>query len=442
MFGTDGVRGTPGRYPLDAETVERLGAATIQELAVERPRLLVARDTRESGPTIEQQLARGVFAQQGSLVSVGVLPTPAAAWLASSADFDGAFVISASHNPFPDNGIKLLTGDGEKASPALESRIADRVGDPSWAPDLSSGPPLETRDMIPDYEGFLKTILPSDTPGASTRIAIDCANGATSTVAPHLFRELGFDAVVCHAAPDGRNINDGCGSTHPESLAALVRREACRLGAAFDGDGDRVILVDAAGTVVDGDAMLFICASHFASTGRLPGDRIVATVMSNIGLEVSLRAVGVGMYRCPVGDRSVREAMDEHGVSLGGEQSGHIIFSERLPTGDGLATALSVIQVMHETGRELADLCRGLTVYPQVLLNVTVQRKPDLATEPKIMAATTEAERALGDKGRVLVRYSGTEPILRIMIEGPDDELIQRLAESIAHCVRQRLGRG
>ena len=440
MFGTDGVRGTPGRYPLDAETVERFGAATIRELGVDRPRLLVARDTRESGAVLEQQLARGVRAEQGSLVSVGVLPTPAAAWLASSADFDGAFVISASHNPFPDNGIKLLTGEGEKASPALESRIANHVGDRSWTPDLPSARPLETRDMVADYVGFLKTILPFDNVGAATRIAIDCANGATSTVAPRLFRELGFDAVVCHAAPDGRNINDGCGSTHPESLADTVRTEGCRLGVAFDGDGDRVILVDAAGTIVDGDAVLFMCASHFESTGRLPGHSIVATVMSNVGLEVSLRAVGVGMHRCPVGDRSVREAMEAHCVSLGGEQSGHIIFSDRLPTGDGLATALSVIRVMHETGRELADLRRGLTVYPQVLLNVNVQTKPDLSSQPEILAATTHAEDALGDQGRVLVRYSGTEPILRVMIEGPDDEVIQRLAESIADCARDRLG--
>lgn len=440
MFGTDGVRGAPGRYPLDAETVSRLGAAATRELGPIRPRLVIARDTRESGPAIEQQLARGVLAEHGTPISAGVLPTPAAAWLASTDDFDGAFVISASHNPFPDNGIKVVTGDGKKASSELEARITERVTDASWQPDLSSAPILESRDMVSAYAGFLRSVLPSDVRLGHMRVAIDCANGATSTVAPDLFRDLGLDVVVCHADPDGRNINQACGSTHPQSLVEVVRTEGCHLGLAFDGDGDRVILVDADGKIVDGDGMLFVCASHLKSEGRLPGDGIVATVMSNIGLEVALRGEGIEMHRCPVGDRSVWEAMERFGVALGGEQSGHIIFSDRLPTGDGLATALSVIRVMHATGRELADLGRGLAVFPQLLLNVEVRHKPDLSTEPALVELIDHAEQTLGQDGRVLVRYSGTEPILRVMIEGRDVEEVQRLATSIADCAKDRLG--
>ena len=271
-------------------------------------------------------------------------------------------------------------------------------------------------------------------------MAVDCANGATAVVAPMVLRQLGFDVVTLNTDPDGRNINDGCGSTHPAGLQRVVRDHGCRLGLAFDGDGDRVILVDHQGDVVDGDAMLLICARSLKAYGQLRENAVVATVMSNMGLEVALSEAGVAVHRCPVGDREVREAMVEHGVVLGGEQSGHIILSELLPTGDGLVTALSVIKVMIESGRELADLQRDLEVHPQVLVNVLVRSKPDLEAEPEIISAISEAKNTLAGQGRVLVRYSGTEPLLRVMIEGPDSETVQRLADAIAERARKRLG--
>ena len=438
IFGTDGVRGTPGTYPLDEETIVRLGAATVRVFGLDRTRLLVARDPRDSGPLIERLLNAGVEAEGGTLVSAGVIPTPAAAFLASS-EFDGAFVISASHNPYPDNGIKLLTGDGEKASPELEARLSDVVADQSWSPGRSDAIGPATCDLVEDYLTHLRRVLPAVDGLAGSRIAVDCANGATSVVAPRVLRDIGLDVVALNVKPDGRNINEDCGSTHPEALQRVVRDQGCRMGVAFDGDGDRAILVDADGAVVDGDAVLFLCAKHLLAEGRLPGNGIVATVMSNIGLEIVLRQAGILVHRCPVGDRSVRDEMLYRGCVLGGEQSGHIIFSELLPTGDGILTALSVLRVMQATGSELAELTRGLDVLPQVLLNVPVNTKPDLAHEPEIQEAIADAERVLGDQGRVLVRYSGTESLLRVMIEGHDPAEVQQLAESIADRARTRL---
>ena len=440
IFGTDGVRGTPGEYPLDEATIARLGASTVRLVDASRPTLLVARDTRESGPWIERQLAAGVATEDGTLVSVGVMPTPAAAFLAASEGFDAAFVISASHNPFPDNGIKVLTGDGAKASPELETQLSDAIRDTPWASAFNPVEALETRDLTDAYERHARCVLGDAGHLASSRIAVDCANGAMSVLAPGLFRQLGFDVIAINAEPNGQNINDRCGSTHPEGLQEVVRSHACRLGVAFDGDGDRAILVDGGGEVVDGDAMLFICATHLKSNGALPGSAVVATVMSNIGLEIALGQAGIVLHRCPVGDRQVLEEMRRCGTVLGGEQSGHIIFSDLLPTGDGLLTTLSVLKVMVDTRRELSDLRKGLEVYPQVLLNVRVRAKPDLETEPDIAEAIRHAEATLGGDGRVLVRYSGTEPLLRVMIEGRDRAVVDDLAGAIARCARDRLG--
>ncbi len=440
IFGTDGVRGTPGEYPLDQSTIARLGASTVRVVNARHPKLLVARDTRESGPWIERQLAAGVAAERGTLVSVGVMPTPAAAFLAVSEGFDAAFVISASHNPFPDNGIKVLTGYGAKASAQLEAQLSEAIQGTSWPPTFSPVEALETRDLTDAYVEHARRVLSCAGHLTSSRIAIDCANGAMSVVAPSLFRQLGFDVIALNVDPNGQNINKRCGSTHPEGLKEVVCSRGCRLGVAFDGDGDRVILVDDLGNVVDGDAMLFICATHLQSNGALPGSAVVATVMSNIGLELALRRAGIALHRCPVGDRQVLEKMRRHNTVLGGEQSGHIIFSDLLPTGDGLLTTLSVLKVMVDTRRELSDLRSGLESYPQVLLNVRVQAKPDLEAEPHIAEAIRHAEATLGCDGRVLVRYSGTEPLLRIMIEGKDRAVVDELAGSIAQCARDRLG--
>ena len=440
LFGTDGVRGAPGRPPLDARTLARLGAAAARVLGNGRAALLAVRDTRRSGSWIEQQLARGVAHQRGTLVSAGVLPTPAAALLVSAGGYDGALVVSASHNPSPDNGVKVLTARGEKAPPATEAAIEALVADESWRVAAAVRPRVEVRDLSDAYRAHAAGVLAGGAPLAPFRIAVDCANGAMSEVAPRVLRESGFDVVALNADPDGVNINRGCGSTHPQGVQHAVRAQGCRLGLAFDGDGDRVIMVDHRGELVDGDAMLFVCARALHGQGRLPGNAVVATVMSNLGLEIALRAAGVTLHRCPVGDRQVREAMVERGVALGGEQSGHLIFSDLLPTGDGLLTALSVIKVIGDTGLELADLRRGLEICPQVLVNVPVRAKPDLASEPRLAAAVEEARRALGPEGRVLVRYSGTEPLLRVMIEGRDAALVPRLAEGLAGRARELLG--
>jgi phosphoglucosamine mutase len=441
LFGTDGVRGVAGTPPLDPETLARLGAALVRALAGGRPaRLVVGRDTRESGEWIERALARGVRAEGASLVSAGVIPTPAVAYITRAEAFDAGLVISASHNPYADNGIKVFSGKGEKFTEAIEGEVEAIVADPSWRVPPGAAADVERVDFADAYLAHAREALPSPERLGRLRLAIDVANGATTTVAPRLFRSLGFDVVVLHDAPDGRNINLRCGSTHPESLAARVAADGCRIGVAFDGDGDRAILVDAAGRIVDGDAVLLMCAKHLKAAGRLHGNAVVATVMSNIGLELALAEAGIGLVRCPVGDKYVMQAMLDRGLSLGGEQSGHVIFSEHLFTGDGSVTALRVLRVMADTGRELADLAAELVTYPQVLVNVPVREKRDLTAVPALVDAMTRVERRLAGRGRLLVRYSGTEPLLRVMIEGRDQQEIQAWAAEIAGTVREHLG--
>ena len=382
IFGTDGVRGTPGHYPLDGRTVVRLAAAICRTLGRHDATVLIVRDTRESGPWIEEQLAVGIKSQNGHLVSAGILPTPAASLLVSTKKFNAALVISASHNAYPDNGIKLLTSNGEKASPTLEKQIEELVSDESWTVDKPTLSSIKEQDLLEVYADHAASVMAS-TKVPQIRVVVDCANGSNSLVAPTVLKRLGFEVITINDKPDGRNINNGCGSTHPAGLQEAVINHGGQIGLAFDGDGDRVILADHLGNLVDGDAMLMICAKSLMTHGRLVGDAVVATVMSNLGLEVSLRDAGISMYRCPVGDREVRQAMVEHGVVLGGEQSGHLIISEFLPTGDGLVTALSVVKAMVESGRELADLRGELKVYPQVLVNVPVSSKPSLDSQKR-----------------------------------------------------------
>lgn len=442
LFGTDGVRGTAGGYPLDPATVARLGAALVRVLSTggRPPRLVVGRDTRESGPGIEAALAAGAAAEGASLTSVGVLPTPGVAYVTRAGGFDAGLVISASHNPYADNGIKVFSERGVKLAEDQERRIETLVADPAFPTPGLAAMPATAVDYTRDYLDHLRRALPDAGRLAGLTLAVDAANGATSVVAPRLFRELGFEVAVLHAAPDGRNINDRCGSTHPDALARAVVAGGHRLGVAFDGDGDRAILVDAAGRVVDGDAVLLMCAKHLKSAGRLPGSLVVATVMSNVGLEVALGDAGIALARCPVGDRYVMETMMSRGARLGGEQSGHIIFSEFLPTGDGLLTALQVLAVMAGSGRELGDLAGDLVQYPQVLVNVPVARKPALETVPRLVQSMAEVEARLGGRGRLLVRYSGTEPLLRIMIEGERRPEIEAWASELANRAEEELG--
>lgn len=448
LFGTDGVRGTAGTYPLDHETVARLGAALVRAMrpASSAPgssrtlRFVIGRDTRESGEWIERELARGVHAERGAITTAGVIPTPATAYITRAMGFDAGLVISASHNPFQDNGIKVFSGRGEKFTEVLERHVEAIVSDSTWHVPLGGLAPVERTDVIDAYLAHARLALPRPERLGRFKVAIDTANGATTTVAPRLFRELGYDVTVIACEPDGRNINLESGSTHPARLAAVVRDGGHRLGVAFDGDGDRAIFVDHAGRIVDGDAVLLLCARHMLSQGRLKGRAVVATVMSNIGLELALRASGIDLVRCPVGDKHVMEEMLKRDLSIGGEQSGHIIFSDHLFTGDGLATALNVLRVIADSGRELADLASELVVYPQVLVNVRVREKKDLRAVPAIAEAMDRVEQRLAGHGRLLVRYSGTEPLLRVMIEGRDHQEIQGWAREIAESVQQHLG--
>jgi phosphoglucosamine mutase len=440
LFGTDGVRGKAGDYPLDHDTVARLGAALVRALGHGRSlRFIAGRDTRESGDWIERELARGVHAEGAAITSAGVIPTPATAYVTRAMGFDAGLVISASHNPFEDNGIKVFSGRGEKFTETLERQVEDIVADRSWSVPPGSLPPVERTDVVDAYIAHTRAALPDPARLGRFRLAIDCANGATTTVAPRLFAGLGFDVTVIGNEPDGRNINLDCGSTHPERLADVVRKGGHRMGVAFDGDGDRAIFIDHSGAVVDGDAVMLLCARHMKAQGRLSGNAVVATVMSNIGLEIALKESAIDLVRCPVGDKYVMEEMLKRGISLGGEQSGHIIFSDHLFTGDGIATALNVLRAMAETGRELADLASELVTYPQVLVNVRVKERKDLKSVPAVAAVMERIEQRLAGEGRLLVRYSGTEPLLRVMLEGRDEAEIRGWANEIADTVKQHL---
>ncbi len=374
------------------------------------------------------------------MTSAGVVPTPAVAYLTRTSDFSAGVVISASHNPFGDNGIKVFAGSGEKFTERSERRVEVAIADRSWQPQAGEAKALVAANLVTPYLDHLRAVMAATMMPAGIAIVIDCANGATTPVAAALFHGLGLDTRVIGNHPDGRNINLHCGSTHPEGLQDAVRQQGAALGVAFDGDGDRAIFVDHHGRVVDGDAVLLMCARQLRSEGRLKGDAIVATVMSNIGLEIALRDLGIGMVRCAVGDKYVMEEMQARGISLGGEQSGHIIFADYLFTGDGLCTALNVLRTVALTGRTLADLADDLVTYPQILLNVRVREKVDLKTVPAVAAAIERVEARVAGQGRLLVRYSGTEPLLRVMLEGRDQSEIRAWAQEIIDIVKRELG--
>jgi phosphoglucosamine mutase len=443
LFGTDGVRGVAGEAPLDETTILRLGAALVRVLPHQGPsRLLTGRDTRESGFWIERTLARGVRAMGGDLLSAGVVPTPAVAVTTRAEDFDAGIVISASHNPYQDNGIKVFSGHGQKFDEGLERQIEALVADPHFVVSPDASGEIEAHEIIESYTRHCAAALPAAGHVTGLRIGLDCANGATTTVAPRLFRGLGLDVHVIGNDPDGRNINLDCGSTHLDPLRAVVKAGGHALGIAFDGDGDRCLMVDDQGAIVDGDAIMLILALHLQRTGGLARDTVVATVMSNLGLERALEAHGIRLLRTAVGDKYVMEEIRDNGYALGGEQSGHVIVAEHLFTGDGIVTALSVLRVMAETGQSLRDLASVLVTYPQVLVNVRVGRRVPVADVPAIAAVIDSVERRLGKDGRLLVRYSGTEPLLRIMLEGRDQQEIDAWAHEIADAARAALGAG
>ncbi len=440
LFGTDGIRGEAGIAPLDAATITRVGAALVRVHAGGVGRVLVGRDTRESGPWIEDALSQGLASAGAEVSSVGVVPTPGVAYLTKTGAFDLGVVLSASHNPYRDNGIKVFSGTGEKFTESEERAVEAMVADASWYPGATDRRPEPRLDLVAQYLDHLKRVLPESGPLRGTRLVVDCANGATSAFAPALFEGLGFVVEAIGVTPDGRNINLGCGSTAMGDLQARVPAVGARLGVAFDGDGDRALFVDEHGRRVDGDAVMLICADQLHREGRLTGDAVVATVMSNIGLELALRERGLDLVRCPVGDKYVMEEMLRRGLALGGEQSGHVIFADHLFTGDGMATALHVLRTMAATGSSLAELAASMTAYPQVLVNVRVRERVDIDTVPAIAGAMRDVAARLDGRGRLLVRYSGTEPLLRIMLEGRDQAEIEAWANEIAAAVRTQLG--
>ncbi len=452
-FGTDGMRGVFGEPPLDEPTVVRLGQVLGSWLAERGPQPLVviAGDTRDSVPALAHWLAQGLAAAGSDVHFAGVLPTPAVAILVRDLGAAAGVAVSASHNPWPDNGIKLVGADGFKWSTADERELERRLRAGASLPAPASLPPLAIDTAL--HARYLHDLLaaygaagasqsrPSDTrPLAGQRVLLDAANGAASVLAGEVFSALGSDVRVLNATPDGRNINLGCGSLHPEGLAREVVAAGAALGFAFDGDADRAILVDEHGEVRDGDAMLYLWARDLAGRDALPGRRIVATTMSNLGLERALASDGIGVERCAVGDRAVVETLRASGLVLGGEQSGHIVHLPSSTTGDGLLTATTLAVLVARSGRPVSELLAGFERFPQLLRNVRVARKPPLESLPAVVAARESVEDSLGAEGRVVLRYSGTEPLARIMIEGPDSGSIERHADTIEQALVAALG--
>jgi phosphoglucosamine mutase len=446
LFGTDGIRGRFGEFPLDRPTVTALAlelAATLRERGGNGspPQVVLGGDTRQSTPEICRWLAEGLTAGRVTVRYAGVIPTPGVAWLAKPLGAAAGVVVSASHNPWPDNGIKLLDPSGFKWSDeeehALERRLRSRQ--PTDVPPRSGDLTIE-EDLGEKYLRHLSSTVPGVRPLEGLRVVLDTGNGAASLYAREIFERLGAAVTLLHAEPDGRNVNEGCGSTAPDEMALRVVAEGADLGAAFDGDADRCILADERGQVRDGDAVLYLWATSLYREGRLDPPKIVATTMSNLGLERALDREGIGIVRCAVGDRYVVEAMKREGILLGGEQSGHIVEMGLASTGDGLLTAVQMAAIVRESGRPFSELLSGFRRYPQVLKNVKVARKPDLFSIPGVAAAAQAVESRLGADGRLVLRYSGTEPLARVMIEGPDQPTIEAMASELAGVIAGELG--
>jgi phosphoglucosamine mutase len=444
LFGTDGIRGVANQFPMTAEVALSLGRAVAEHYRQrgKKIRIVIGKDTRLSGYMLESAMEAGIVSAGADVLLVGPLPTPAIAFLTSSMRADAGVVISASHNPYQDNGIKLFAPDGFKLPDEVEAEIEQRMTHPdSLTPgaEPNIGKAMRLDDAEGRYVQFLKHTFPKERTLDGIRMVLDCANGAAYHVAPKVFAELGAEVFPLGVEPNGRNINDGCGALHPQKLADEIHRTRASLGIALDGDADRVILVDEQGAIVDGDQIMAILGNELLAQGKLPGNTVVATVMSNLGLERALAAKGGKLLRTAVGDRYVVEAMREHGFIFGGEQSGHIIFLREATTGDGLLAALQVLAVMVEQGKPLSELAKLMVRYPQVLVNFRVPRKIPVENLPTVMSAISKVERSLGREGRVLVRYSGTEAKARVMIEGTNEASIRMQADELAEVMRQAL---
>lgn len=446
LFGTDGVRGVANEYPMTSEMALNIGRATAHlfKRAGHTPTIIIGKDTRISGYMIENALVSGICSMGVNAILVGPMPTPGIAFLTSSMRADAGIVISASHNPFQDNGIKIFSNDGYKLPDEKELEIENLIFSNNMHKLHPSPHELGKASRIDDAKGryivFLKSSFPREYTLEGTKVVLDCSHGATYRVAPETFSELGADVTSVFAEPNGHNINDKCGSQHPETLAREVVKQKAAVGFAFDGDGDRLIAVDEKGGVLTGDQIIAICAKVMKDAGTLTNNLVVCTVMSNIGLSVALKELGIDQAVTQVGDRYVLEEMRASGAAIGGEDSGHVIYLQHHTTGDGIITALQVMAAMMKEQKPLSELAKIMTVFPQKLINIDVKSKPEISTVPGISRAIETVEKELGDKGRVLVRYSGTQNMCRVMVEGPTDEKVEKYCKQVADVVKEKLG--
>ncbi|UCF72554.1 MAG: phosphoglucosamine mutase [Deltaproteobacteria bacterium] len=445
LFGTDGVRGVANEYPMSAEMALNIGRATacLFKRKGHIPRIIIGKDTRISGYMLENALVSGICSMGVNALLVGPLPTPGIAFATNSMRADAGIVISASHNPFQDNGIKIFSSEGFKLPDEKELEIEQLIFSNNMHTLHPSPSELGKAYRIEDTRGryivFVKNTFPKEYTLEGTTVVLDCAHGATYRVAPETFFELGADVTSLFDEPNGENINASCGSQHPETLAEEVVKRKADVGFAFDGDGDRCIAVDEKGALLTGDQLMAICAREMKEEGKLNNNLLVCTVMSNIGLGIALKELGIEHITTKVGDRYVLEEMQAKGASIGGEDSGHLIFLEHHTTGDGIITALQVLAAMKKRQRPLSELAQVMTVFPQKLINVEVKTKPELSTVPEIREVIRDVEEQLGDKGRVLVRYSGTQPMCRVMVEGPTRKDTERYCRQIANVLREKL---
>jgi len=443
LFGTDGIRGLAGEFPLDEKTVAVIGASLAREFRRQlgrAARFLSGRDTRESGAAIESAFHAGARSEGAVTESAGVITTPGVAYLTRAFDLDAGVVISASHNPYQDNGIKVFLPSGRKMDEAAERRIEQDIYAGEVA-DVTSASVADTRG--PEFCQAYLDHLRSEANGfsaAGTKIVIDCANGAASHLAPGLLESLGADVIAIHREPDGRNINENCGSTHIEDLLARVKAEKADMGIAFDGDADRALFADENGNLVDGDATLWIMSRYLKSHGKLANSTVIATVMSNIGLEIALRSKGIELVRTDVGDKYVLDKLIETGGEIGGEQSGHIIFPQLSLVGDGMMTSLLLLRAIIEKGQTLSGAAEGFVRFPQILLNVKVREKQPFENIPEIASAAKTVRQQLDGQGRLLLRYSGTENLARVMIEGKEQSSIESQARQLIDVIKTSLG--
>lgn len=448
LFGTDGVRGVAGEFPLDPLTVTKLGyalGAVLGQTVSGRPlRIVLGADTRQSSDWISQALGSALAATGAEVSSAGVITTPGVAFLTRHHGFDAGVVVSASHNPFEDNGIKVFSAAGSKQPETIELQVERLLEREDLAPAAETFGGAG-RELQPDpslrrhYIRHLASLISPGLGASDYRLVVDCANGAASAVIPDLVAELGIDARLLNTAPDGRNINLGCGSLHPEAMAAATRDGSADLGVAFDGDADRAIFATGDGQIADGDHVLWALAPYFKSQGLLRGDAVVGTLMTNLGLEIALACHGIAVKRTAVGDKYVLEEMLRSGLNLGGEPSGHIIFADISLAGDGILTLIEVLRLVAESGRPLGELLEGLTLYPQVIRNVQVREKQPLELIPEVNRAIDASRCEFGDHGRVVVRYSGTERLARVMVEAEDAEAAERHAARIAEAIGSAL---